>query len=258
MTLIFKIPGVTFTDTTLPKLYRDSAVTLGSKWLYDALDLFSYSKQSAPVAGDLWKDLSPAANNAMLSAGSDLGFNGGFTKAAAGYFDAPTTGRVADNADGFLFTLTFKYGLQPATYYIGVAGCFDSNGTNQYGITINPAADNGNVVAHINGFSAVVAHSPPAGTIMHIGLALKRQGDGSYIAYTFYQGVLVRTVATGNTIQQPTTPPRIGWTSSGAHSDTFVGTFYRATFDDTSTMTTLEAITEAVVKDRNDNIGRFA
>lgn len=261
MTIITKIPGVTFTDATLPKLYRDAVITAGTKWVYDALDTYSYAKQAAPVAGtDVWKDLTPNAADASLHAGASLGFSGGFTKAAAGYFDCPASGKVGASAGGFLFILWLKYGAQPSSGYSGLAGCFDSNSLGQYGLTVNNDGSNGNIVAGINSQNpggGVVASHQAAGTILQIGLALKKQVDNSYVASTYKNGALVATVAAGTTIQQPTTGPRIGTTSAGAFADTFVGTFYRSLFDDTSTLADQAAITAMVLADYTANNGRF-
>jgi len=260
MTLITKIPGAVFSDDTLPKLYRDKSITAGTQWAYDSLDTYSWAKQAAPLANENWKDISPVGGDATLSA-TGLGFAGGFTKNAPGYFSAPTTGKVSANAEGLLFILWLKYGLQPTSGYSGIAGCFDSNNLGQYGLTVNNDASNGNLVASVNSVlvgSMVIANHPVSGTILQIALSLKRQTNGSYVAGSYKNGVLLGTSAAGNSIQQPTTPPRIGYTSNGVFSDTFIGTFYRSLFDDTSTLADQSAITALVLKDYNANVGRFA
>ena len=258
MTLITKIPGVIFTDTTLPKLYRDTAITPGTKWAYDALDTYSWPQQAAPTTGGAWRDMSPAGGDAIFS-NSSLGFSGGFTKSAAGFLTCPASGKVASNAAGFLFILWLKYGTQPSSGYSGVAGCFDGNTLNQYGITVNNDSLNGTFVWRSGAVDlGVFENHPAAGTIMQVAISAKKLGNGTYTMAAYKNGALVATSNNGVTaIQQPVTAPRIGYTSTGAFTDTFAGTFYRSLFDDTSTLADQSAITALVLKDYNANVGRF-
>ena len=84
MSLITRIPGVTFTDNTLPKLYRDSIITPGTKWLYDAGDTYSFAKQATPTPGtDVWKSLTETPADAAF-AGALAFANGGFNFTNAG------------------------------------------------------------------------------------------------------------------------------------------------------------------------------
>lgn len=86
MSLIIKIPGVTFTDSTLPKLYRDSLINTGSLYCYDFLDAYTNSLAAGNVAnGASFANLVPnkAASTVVNSAAhitngaSGLTFTGG-------------------------------------------------------------------------------------------------------------------------------------------------------------------------------------
>jgi hypothetical protein len=259
MAIITKIPGVTFTDTALPKLYRDSVINTGTEWVYDALDTYSYPAQSAPTAGDVWGSLTPAAANATLS-GTGVGFSGGFTKTGAGYFNAPATGKVAASADGLLFVIWFKYGTQATSGNSGIAGLFDSNAVNQYGLTVDNNVSNGNMLCRLNNGASGMAilNSVPSGTIYQIAMSLKKQTDGTYVGAFYKNGVLLESSAAGSSIAQPVaTAPRIGSVASGAYSGNFQGTIYRSFFDNTSALADQAAITALVLKDYTDNVSRF-
>jgi hypothetical protein len=61
MSLIIRIPNVTFTDESLPKLYRDSIISPSTVFAYDATNPASWPKQGAPADGapsaDKWVNL---------------------------------------------------------------------------------------------------------------------------------------------------------------------------------------------------------
>lgn len=259
MAIITKIPGVTFTDTALPKLYRDSVINTGTKWAYDALDTYSYPAQSAPSNGATWASMTPTAADATM-VGATMGFANGFVKTGSDYFNAPTTGKVGASADGLLFVIWFKYGTQPTTGYSGIAGLFDSNSVNQYGLTVDNNVSNGNMLGRLNNgaYGLNIMNSVTAGTIHQIAMSLKKQLDGSYIGAFYRNGILLGSGAAGSSIAQPVaTNPRIGNVTSGAYSGVFQGTIYRSFFDDTSTLENQAAITALVLKDYTDNVSRF-
>ncbi|MBO0951218.1 hypothetical protein [Fibrella forsythiae] len=88
MGLIVKLSGTTFTDPTLPKLYRDSILNAGSMLLFDFKTLATYAGGVAPAAGMLANgfamnnlvDAAPAAtvNGATVAynAAGAIEFNG--------------------------------------------------------------------------------------------------------------------------------------------------------------------------------------
>lgn len=258
MSLITKIPGVTFTDTSLPKLYRDSAITAGCLWAHDALDTYSWPSQSAPLSGQHWVDMSPIGSDSIAPS-SGIGFSAGFTKAAAGYFTNPVSGKVAGGADGFLYLLWLKHATQPTTGNSGIAGLFDSNALHQYGIVCSNNVSNGDIKLWFNGIYLITIPAVAAGTILQLGLALKKVG-GVYTALGYKNGVLIGSSASaGASILQPTaTTPRLGNVQSGSYTDTWAGTFYRDAFFETSALANQAAITALVLKDYNANVGRFS
>ena len=92
MSLILKVPGVTFPGD-LPKLYPDAAMTSGSKFCYDALDLVSWPSQAVP-AGSPWVNLVDGEGDGVISGA--LGFDGGFVfDTDADFITLPASGKLA-------------------------------------------------------------------------------------------------------------------------------------------------------------------
>lgn len=80
MSLIFRIPGVTFTKT-LPKLERDAVIKAGETvGVYDALNTESWAKQAAPTTGspsaDRWINLVDGVANGQFF--ENVGWSSGF------------------------------------------------------------------------------------------------------------------------------------------------------------------------------------
>jgi len=261
MTLITKIPGVTFTDTTLPKLYRDSIITAGTKFCFDAGDTYSYAKQDTPVAGvDTWLDLSPNAASATF--GSACPFDAdGFTTSTvtnvATGIQLPASGKFGPTPAGFVFTYWFKYLAASTSFYPAFVGLSDgtTTGTNQYSI------DNGNnsgiIRAMVDSYSAQFAGIP--GSIYQLALAAKLLGNGTYQLMIFKDGALLATSSPGRTVlgqSSGMTHPVIGASGGFAHAQN--QKVFRCWYDDTSTLADQAAITALVLKDYNANVGRFS
>lgn len=245
MSLITRIPGVTFTDNTLPKLYRDSIITPGTKWLYDAGDTYSFAKQATPTPGtDVWKSLTETPADAAF-AGALAFANGGFnfTNAGTDKITLPASTKVAANARGFLSVLWINWGAQvPISGYGFIAGCLDDNSTNQWSFSTQWNADNGNLVALINGgqpngnSSRII--NIPAGTRIQIGVALVKQSNGLYDAFVFKDGaILTRQNNWAASIKQPAQANPLIGVSPATFSPDWTGRVYRAFFDDLSTTT---------------------
>lgn len=257
MSLILTLPDVTFTDATLPKLYRDKSIGAGTLLAYDATNLYSWPSQAAPVAGSSLVDLS-YNNNPAICATNNFGFSNGFTKTTAtAYFTLPSVAKPAASAAGFVFILWFKYGTQPTTGYNGVAGWMDSNALNTYAIVINNDVSNG-VLVYNGGNGGIASHGGnTAGTIYQIAIAAKLEGT-TYTWRAYRNGLQIGQRITALTaIPQPTTNSLVGWTTAGAYGTGFVGTIYRSLYDNTSSLATLADVNAFVAADYANNNGQF-
>ena len=260
MTIITKIPGITFTDATLPKLYRDTAITAGTKFLFDSLDTFSFPKQASPIAGaDVWADLTPNAANASFSAGNVFGL-GGFTfePVAAQKISLPASGKSGANAAGFLFGIWIKHLAASATAFSGVTGMCDSTTAsgNQYSLDTGPAGS-GNYRMTVMGNTGHI-FSPAVGSIQQFVFGAKKLGNGTYDNYFWRNGVLVANsnpgaIAIGVPAASVPAIGILGGFGGGANFRAF-----RAFHDDLSTLSDLPAMTALALKDYNANVGRFS
>ena len=261
MSLITKIPGVIFTDTSLPKLYRDAVITAGTQFVFDADDTYSFAKQATPTPGvDVWVDLSP--KNATAAFGSACPFDtDGFTTSTVTNvvtgIHLPASGKFGPTPAGFIFTYWFKYLYANTIFYPAFAGLSNNTslGTHQYSI------DNGNN----NGLIRLVVDSAiyqfigVPGTIYQLAVAAKKLGNGTYQLMTFKNGELVFNSSPGRTVLGQSTNmanPVIG--ASGGFGPAVNQKAYRCWYDDTSTLADQAAITALVLKDYNANVGRFS
>ena len=262
MALITKIPGVTFTDNTLPKLYRESAITAGTLFLFDADDTYSYPSQATPVPGTTtWKDLSPVGATASFGSATPFevdGFNMSTVDTGASGIQLPTSGKFTANpaSGGFLVTYWFKYLSASATAYASFVGLSDSTslGANQYSVDNGPASSSKIRVivdSYLNQFDGVV------GDIYQVAMAAKLLGNGTYQLMTFKNGALLGTSSPGRTVLGQATGAnpiigRAGGFAAGTNQKAL-----RCWYDDTSTLADQAAITALVLKDYTDNVSRF-
>ncbi|RKR82664.1 hypothetical protein BDD43_2849 [Mucilaginibacter gracilis] len=93
MSLIHKLPGVAFTDATLPKLYRDAIVNSGSKFLFDFSNSWCWPKQANPVITDTFVNLIDGLSGATIS-----GTNGGLTYGGGGIYMPGYTGGAGSSS----------------------------------------------------------------------------------------------------------------------------------------------------------------
>lgn len=145
-TIITKIPGVTFSDATLPKLYRDPVIDIGTKIVVDGLDTYSWPKQAAPAQADNWVNLVSGGTNGLVNTagaagGVDVGFAGGgfqFGKVAGPSYDYIkfSGASLAAASVGLLVIVWLKHiDYTSADVYSGVAGCaVDGGSENQWTI----------------------------------------------------------------------------------------------------------------------------
>ena len=261
MTIITKIPGVTFTDATLPKLYRDSVVTPGTKFCFDAADTYSYAQQANPVAGtDFWRDLTPNNANAGFSTGNTFG-SGGFTfnPLAGQTINLPTSGKAPPDASGFLTCVWFKYIAASAQAFSSIAGMCNSTATNfnQYSID-SGAANSGALRLTVLGNTGL-AVTPALNSINQIVAGCKKLANGTYDTYFWRNGVLINSVNSGGTSIAPSmtnTNPTIGQVTGFTGGSNFRA--FRTFHDDATTLPDVAAMTALVLKDYNANVSRFS
>jgi len=263
MSLITKIPGVIFTDSTLPKLYRDAAITSGTKFCFDAGDTYSFPAQATPAASSLWTDLTP--NNSSATFGSapaaflNSGFN--FNPAVNGLesIQLPMSGKPAANAAGFLFVIWLKYLAPTSSSYAGVAGYADSTSASVCAYALDTGAANGSTIrTTINGFTGST-QPMVVGNIYQIGGCAKKLANGTYDYYFYQNGVLINSINTGATalgVPIVTPNPFIGVFSGFSPGAGFRA--FRCLYDDTSVLANQAAITAMVLADYNANNGRFS
>lgn len=260
MSLITRITDVTFTDTSLPKLYRDSVINPGTQFLYDSKNPLSWPKQAAPAAGspsaDKWVDLVDLSNDGLftdLAAG--WATNGGFVS-GGGPMDKiqANNGVVPSALTKMLAVVWFKHTSGGGTFNSLVANFADmltichTNALTS-GIPANRyyAVSNGSAPGEILGIGDT---SGLAGQIFQVALSW----DNAERAIRFY----VNGVYTGlrGGFQNLAAPTRMYslMQASGYNSD-YRGTFYRWFLDNLSGNKTAA---ELVAIDWAANNGRFA
>lgn len=262
MALITKIPGVTFTDNTLPKLYRESVITAGTRFLFDADDTYSYPSQATPVPGTTtWRDLSPVGATASFGSATPFevnGFNMSTAVDQAKGIQLPASGKFTANpaSGGFLVTYWFKYLSVSASSYASFMGLADTTslGANQYSVDNGAPSSNKirvSVDSYLNQFDGVV------GGIYQVAMAAKLLGNGTYKLMTFVNGTLLGTSSPGRTVlgQATGANPIIG--GSGGFAAGTNQKALRCWYDNTSTLADQAAITALVLKDYTDNVSRF-
>ena len=172
--LIFRLPGL-FTDPTIPKLYRDKAITAGTKYCFDSKDTYSFPRQAAPVPGvDIWKNLLDGGPNASFSGtiGFDTGFK--FFTTDGDYITLPVSGIVPVDADAMLAIIWVKLGTPAAT---GGAAVFNtgsgySTANNQYAMTWQ----NRELRFHVGGWQTVAVRPEGADGWHNLAVCLEKQG----------------------------------------------------------------------------------
>lgn len=256
MTIKAIIPGVTFTDSTLPKLYRDFAITPGTKFCFDALDTYSWAKQATPIiaGADSWKNLVDINTDVaqFLNASGAIGFNGGFDFLNTTGFPNitfPITSKPAA-ADSFLMIQWMKHVVGNAAAYTDISAIGGGSPVVQaYALTADgPGAQ---MRCTIN--QAVRANYPlTAGAVYQVALAAKKQISGTYNYYVYVNGALVQSVTSADTaIYQPSATTLVTSNSNAS----WKGKIFRTLYDNLSTTSDPATI---VAADWAANNGRFS
>lgn len=267
MTIITKIPGVIFTDATLPKLCRDSIINTGSLFCFDFLDTYCNPLASGNVAnGAIFKNLvigapdgiaNSTGGSIMTTSPNGLVFNGVF---GASVDLGATYDRSGDN-HSFLALAWFKTDPAVNAAYPGVLGlCTNTSSGNQYSIDSGPAPGNITPIATANGVGMSGSANPTLKTQVAV---MWTPGAVSY----FVNGALVISQAGPATATAPPTGTHesIGVSANGmAAFSPFKGNIYRAYKEDlsisaaaTGKTITAQALAQ-VIADYAANVGRFS
>lgn len=242
MTLILRVPGISFSNTAIPLLYNDVVANAGTLDIFDALDAdVSWPSQGDPSEGsDTWKSLLTA--NTASFAGT-VGWSDGFTiDATPDVITMPSTFKFGASADGIVI-FWLKVGTQAFTSgtnnYVARVG---NLGTNQWVCFMNYAASEASTFlgvyssnnAAVIGQKAISAMA--ASRVLQVAISMELVG-GVYVEKLFFDGALAGTSTTAlATLPQPS-----GQMFFGGSTNAFTGTVLRAVADDLS-VTTPEAL----------------
>jgi hypothetical protein len=258
MSVIIRIPGITFSGAGLPKLSRDSIITSGTKFVYDSVDSYSYAKQAAPANGspsaDSWVNLvEGGAAGQIYSPGSDITFNKGFIPSGTPFNKIVLNGGAnLATPTKALAILWVKHLAQTAT--TGSHMMFSLGGP--LGIFWTPVVSTNAVANSFVGNTSASAQrqfpglTPTVGTIYQLAIAF----DNAGLSQTLYaNGSLIGTFGGYQNLGAPTAPPQL--MAATGYSTNYLGTYYRALYDDLSSGATPLSIVQA---DYAANSARFS
>ena len=276
MTLIIRIPGVTFSDQTLPILSRDAMIAAGSKFIYDFADSYCWPTQAAPLStGESVKNLVDGASaaNIYLANGATLGFAGGGltfdSQADEGVNIPDSVGMLASNNDGFLYCVWLKHGAQTnvVSQSLVAGNTYQTGAENQYACSY--LGDTGVYRMTVDGARNGDIPGIVVGQVVQLAVAYLPDGVGGHKIRSYKNGVpFLADVPTIGALNVPISTARtnaIGRNSSGAGGfvQEWVGTVFRNWLEDLSlsqpTATLRSAYADAqVAKDYAQNVGRFS
>lgn len=236
MALLLRIPGVSFTDTTIPILRNDIVANGGTLDIFDALDAdLSWPKQDNPTEGvDTWGSLVGDIPNIASFSGS-VGWSSGFTT-------DNTDQDMIELPDTFRFSGTNErcviFWLKPGTPVGTSAGVF---GWKKTGTADSP------YLAYLSGGTAITFTQGQGGNQViasdAINVGVLRQYafsfqfiGGVYVTKFFKNGALVNTI-TGTASSMALSGNSARLAGALLTSQKFIGTFLRAVSDDLSEMT---------------------
>jgi hypothetical protein len=242
MTLRHIIPGLSFTDTSIVKLYRDIIANDGTLDIFDALDAYSWAKQGDPTEGsDTWKSLIGTSPN-TASFGGSVGWSSGFTTNATDVdvITLPDTFRPSGTASRCMI-FWMKPGTQTETGSVPVFGWWKTGtGDSPYFAYWASAGDAMNFSQGNGGTQIIASHVRPT-TVQQYAFSLQPIGAGGvYVTKFFRNGVLVNTI-TGTATSLTLSGRNAELAGPAGFNKKFVATYYRAVADDLS-VTTPEAL----------------
>lgn len=240
MSLILRIPGVSFTNTSIPIIRNDTIANSGTLSIFDALEPdISWPKQSDPIEGtDTWKSIT---DSSVASFSGSVGWSNGFTvdDTAVSAIALPNTFKPSTGSRCVIFW--FKTGTQvtPASI-VPILGWFGTGtGDSPYYVYIQET--NTMVFTQGNGGPQVLLTLTAPTTVQQFAFSFQPTGaGGTYDIKFFRNGSLVATRNTGLTaLSAPASSPKLG-NITGTPRRT-IATYYRAVADNL-TATTPEAL----------------
>jgi hypothetical protein len=185
MALILQTDSV-FSDANLGYFYPDSSMSSSSIFVFDAMDEYSWTKQSNPIIGDSWLDL--ADGDPAIFPDSKVGFSDGFIfpDGEQARISLPSSSKIpSNNKSGFLVIVWFKFdqlgGLK------GIAGVTGGNPPSAQWMFY---VDNQNLVFAANRGAAPQYSGIQAGMVYQAALAYVGDGTGNFIRQSYLNGVL--------------------------------------------------------------------
>lgn len=267
MSLIIKVPGVSFTKPGLPKLYRDAVAGTGTKFIYDALNTVSWAKQAAPADGtpsaDKLVNLVDGSLDGVIhspsGAGSSIAWSNGFVSSDLSSSDkiVALNGSVPSASTKCVGIVWFKHGAQTTD---GANNVIIANFADMLSISLAtaaiaspPVADNrfyiGSSGSAVQELTNVGDATTKVGTVFQMAVAYD---NSSKKMLGFVNGVLVTTRDGYQNMTAPVNPHTLF--QRVAVSSGYKGTFYRFLFDDLSDG---RSAAEIVARDYALNNGRF-
>lgn len=256
MALLQKLNGITFTNTTIPKIYRDEVVTKGGIYCYDLADATSWVKQSNSVSGDVIANLVDGGEVATLTSDALTFAGGGFTNFAVAGTQRillPDAAKLEANTGGFLVAVWIKPGTQTQAAADLVAG-YRYVDTGPWGIRYT--SPNHKVL--VNG--EVVSLGTLTSAVHQVVMGWVPVSAGVFEKRVYLDGALFSASASPATLQAPTTLPTKA-TLGDAYGTTglnslWVGSIYRSWMDDLGVSGADPLV--LVQKDWAANNGRFS
>lgn len=257
MSLIIKVPGVTFTKP-LPKLYRDAVINAGTLACYDALNRVSWQKQLAPLTGspstEKWVNLVDGVADGLFTSiapSSEITFANGFVSSNLSSSEKITLLNSAIPAppSAILGIQWVKHGVQTATGQIAVANFFG------WGLIGYTESVYGAIPAnrfYVGGSGSAPREIPnviSSGSVLQLAVYF----DSATLTLKGYvNGVEVVSAAGYAALGASATPATLMF--QAGISSAYLGTFYRTIIDK---MTAGKTPAEIVALDYALNNGRF-
>lgn len=274
MTLVIEIPGVVFTDKTLPVLVRDALISSGTRFLYDFSNPYSWESQANPADGSKVSNLvsGGAQGTVYVGSGQTIEFVGGgfrFDKELLeGVVIPDSAGMLAASNAGFIYTVWVKHLAQTANNNQAlIAGnAYGTGLENQYSCsyvwsdnTYRMTADStrpGTIILAVN-------------EIAQLSIAYLPDGAGGFKVRGYKNGVKVGTdSATAPPLNVPVTAGRAAGignslNQSSLFSHDWTGVVFRTWLEDISISQPTAALRSdyadaQVAKDYANNTGRFS
>lgn len=256
MSLIVKIPGVTFTKS-MPKLYRDAVINSGTLACYDAVNAASWPKQAAPANGnpsaDKWKNLVDGVADGLFTTPSgEITFSGGFVSNGTSSTDKITllNASVPAAPSSLLGIIWVKHGEPGSTGELAMA---NFSGWLTIGYTGDGVASVPSDRFYIASSASASQEIPGAPVLGQVYQLAASYNSAARMLNVYKNGVLVASRAGYADLASSATPMAL-MQQSGV-GGAYVGTFYRVVADKlTAGMTDAEI----VALDYALNVGRFS